>query len=118
MGLPGSGKSTLARKMVEKMNDVEWFNADEVRKEHNDWDFSEEGRLRQARRLRDLCDKSEYKHQVVDFICALEKQRTIFKPDFLIWMDTITEGRYEDTNKAFEPPKEWDMRYTKWHPAN
>ena len=43
MGLPGSGKTTLANELAPLLN-AKRLNADEVRKEANDWDFSEEGR--------------------------------------------------------------------------
>jgi len=110
MGLPGSGKTTLAKALVERL-EAEWFNADEVRTIYDDWDFSTEGRIRQARRLRFLADNRTHKHVVVDFIAALKEQRQIFKADFTIWMDTITEGRYDDTNKAFDPPlTEYNLR--------
>jgi adenylylsulfate kinase len=53
-GLPGSGKSTLAEQLAKLLNGV-WLNADEIRKEYNDWDFSMEGRIRQANRMRWSC---------------------------------------------------------------
>ena len=110
MGLPGSGKTTLARALVEKLQ-AEWFNADEVRSIYNDWDFSKEGRIRQAKRLRFLADNKTHKYVVVDFIAALKEQRKIFNADFTIWLDTIQESRFNDTNKAFEPPlSEYNLR--------
>lgn len=117
MGLPGSGKTTFAEKLMLTMQDVEWINADVVRKAHNDWDFSLEGRLRQALRLRDMADKSDARHVICDFVAPMAKQREMFEPDFLIWMDTIDFGRYEDTNALFEPPSKWDMRITEWSTA-
>ena len=60
MGLPGSGKTTLAEKLLAELHKngpAEWINADDVRKEFNDWDFSAEGRMRQARRMRVLADR-------------------------------------------------------------
>ena len=56
MGLPGAGKTTLANKLATKIISIR-INADEVRKKYNDWDFSEEGRDRQAKRMRDLSDQ-------------------------------------------------------------
>ena len=47
MGLPGAGKTTLANALAKKI-EAKRLNADEVRKEANDWDFSEEGRKRHA----------------------------------------------------------------------
>ena len=56
MGLPGAGKTTLAEELAPKLN-AKRLNADEVRKEANDWDFSEEGRKRQAKRMADFALK-------------------------------------------------------------
>ena len=56
MGLPGSGKTTLAEELAPMLN-AKRLNADEVRKEANDWDFSEEGRKRQAKRMADFALK-------------------------------------------------------------
>ena len=49
----GSGKTYLAERLVEYLGDkVACRNADKVREEANDWDFSiEEGRLRQNKRM-------------------------------------------------------------------
>jgi hypothetical protein len=96
---------------VPKINAV-WLNADKVRKEANDWDFSDDGRKRQAKRMRDLAQKaiSEGKYVVADFICPTEKTRNEFAADYVVWVDTIKSGRYEDTNKIFEPPKKFNFR--------
>ncbi len=109
MGLPGSGKTTLANKLVPMFNAV-WLNADQVRKEHNDWDFSPEGRTRQAERMKRLAQEAldDNRTVIADFVCPTEKTREDFKADYVIWMDTIKEGRFEDTNKMFEPPKHYD----------
>lgn len=115
MGLPGSGKTTLAQRLraeisVQTPYSVDWHNADEVRTRYNDWDFSPTGHIRQAMRMRELALQSDANYVIVDFIAALEDQRQIFQPDITIWMDTIDQGRYDDTNKMFEPPKEYDFR--------
>ena len=111
MGLSGAGKTYLAERLVPKINAV-WLNADKVRKEANDWDFSDDGRKRQAKRMRDLAQKaiSEGKYVVADFICPTEKTRNEFAADYVVWVDTIKSGRYEDTNKIFEPPKKFNFR--------
>ena len=113
MGLPGSGKTTLASNLVPLLN-AKWLNADEVRKEADDWDFSPEGRTRQAKRM--WTKAMEYKNQgfnvVADFVCPTPAARELFPADYIIWMDTIKEGRFEDTNKMFEPPKQYDFRVT------
>ena len=113
MGLPGSGKTTLAKKLIPMFNAV-WLNADEVRKEANDWDFSEEGRLRQAERMRLLAykAKSENRNVIADFVCPTEYTRKEFNADYTIWMDTIKEGRFDDTNQMFEKPKNPDFIVT------
>jgi len=111
MGLPGSGKTWLAERLMKELN-CAWFNADEMRKHANDWEFGEEARLRQARRMRNLAsfEKGEGRTVICDFICPLELTRYIFEADYTIWMDTIEEGRFEDTNKMFEKPENVDMR--------
>ncbi len=113
MGLPGAGKTTLASKLVPLLK-AKWLNADEVRKKANDWDFSEEGRKRQAKRMADLAEqiKKEGHYVVADFVCPTLKAREIFNPDFLIWVDTIKKSRFEDTNKIFEKPKNFDFKVT------
>jgi adenylylsulfate kinase len=120
MGLPGSGKTTFALKIQAEFNKrdvkVNWFNADEVRKKFDDWDFSEEGRMRQAQRMRDLCNESDTEINMVDMVAPLPEMRTTLNADWLIWMHTIEEGRFEDTNKAFVAPdiKEVNMKFPRW----
>ena len=113
MGLPGSGKTTLARMMAPRLNAV-WINADEVRKEADDWDFSEDGRRRQSLRMRSLAEGAVGNNRTVvaDFVCPTEKTREHFGADYVIWVDTIKEGRFEDTNKMFEEPTEYNTRVT------
>ena len=118
MGLPGSGKTTLAELLVPRLEAV-WFNADAVRTEiHKDLGFSEEDRLEHARRLGKLCEFScKYgSFAVADFVCPTEKARELFNADFTIWVDRIEEGRFEDTNKMFEPPVDYDVRLTSGTP--
>ena len=105
MGLPGSGKTTIAKLISEKLNAV-WINADEVRKQANDWDFSEEGRKRQALRMWTFAEEAldAGKIVVADFICPTEETRKQFNADYTVWMDTIEKGRFEDTNQIFEKP--------------
>lgn len=114
-GLPGSGKSTLAEELSKLLNGV-WLNADEIRKEYNDWDFSMEGRIRQANRMKYLSDGiiKANKIAVADFVCPTEEARKHFNADFSIWMNTINEGRYEDTNRIFEIPSNYDYKVTEW----
>jgi phosphopantetheine adenylyltransferase len=106
-GLPGSGKTYLAEKLVEYLGDkVAWFNADKVREEADDWDFSDEGRLRQNQRMIDLCVNAEVegKIAIADFVAPFESARNKFFADYEIFVDTIEEGRFEDTNKVFQRP--------------
>ena len=113
MGLPGSGKTTLAKLLAPMFNAV-WLNADEVRKEADDWDFSEEGRKRQSLRMWTYAEEAIEKNRnvVADFICPTEQTRADFNADYTIWVDTIKEGRFEDTNKMFEEPTKYDFRVT------
>ena len=119
MGLPGSGKTTLAKLLATQLDAV-WLNADEIRKKNNDWDFSEEGRNRQAKRMLNISEKliSQGKKVIADFICPTEKTRKYFNADFIIWMDTISKGRFEDTNKMFEKPKIYNFRVTEKNAEN
>ena len=110
-GLPGSGKTYLAERLVEYLGDkVAWFNADKVREEADDWDFSEEGRLRQNQRMIDLCINAELegKIAIADFVAPFESARNKFFADYEIFVDTIEAGRFEDTNKVFERPMATD----------
>ena len=114
-GLPGSGKTTLAKPFAELVGGVH-INADVVRTSYDDWDFSLEGRNRQASRMKYLADGVVMagKIAVCDFIAPTEEARTNFNPDFTVWMDTISRGRYEDTNDLFEPPEQVDYHIEKW----
>jgi adenylylsulfate kinase len=146
MGLPGAGKTYFAERLkkyleknggvhnmpVERMAQidavpstykftVQWFNADEVRKKYNDWDFSKEGRIRQSLRMAEFALKCQADFVICDFVAPLPEMRHNFKADWVIWMDTIDAGRYEDTNKAFVPPDIYDFRINeqnadKWVP--
>ena len=111
MGLPGAGKTTLARALQTRLNCV-WFNADEIRARYKDWDFSTEGRIRQSKRMRILADDSNNEYVIADFVAPLKQMRDLYAADYVIWMDTISAGRFEDTNQVFEPPETYDLRIT------
>ena len=133
MGLPGSGKTYFAerlKKYIEQHGEtknlasaemlpvtglnatVTWFNADDVRRKYNDWDFSKEGRIRQSLRMLEFALTADTDYVICDFVAPLVEMRNNFKADWTIWMDTIDAGRYEDTNKAFVPPTVYDFRIT------
>jgi hypothetical protein len=131
MGLPGSGKTYLAEALKKYLEthatradfgemlpitgfnaQVTWFNADDVRRKYNDWDFSKEGRIRQSLRMLEFALASNTEYVICDFVAPLVEMRNNFKADWTIWMDTIDEGRFEDTNKAFTPPEVYDFRVT------
>ena len=113
MGLPGAGKTTLASELVPLIN-AKWLNNDEVRRTANDWDFSEEGRKRQAKRMSDsaLQLKNEGNNVIADFICPTLEARKLFPADYIVWVDTIKKGRFEDTNQMFVKPEKFDFHVT------
>ena len=113
MGLPGAGKTTLANELAKSIK-AKRLNADEIRKAANDWDFSEDGRTRQAKRMSDaaLKLKSEGHNVIADFICPTPEARNLFPADYVIWVDTIKEGRFDDTNKMFVKPEKYDFHVT------
>ena len=113
MGLPGAGKTTLANELA-KLIKAKRLNADEIRKAANDWDFSEEGRTRQAKRMSDkaLKLKSEGNNVIADFICPTTEAINLFPADYVIWVDTIKKGRFDDTNQMFVKPEKYDCHVT------
>ena len=113
MGLPGYGKTTLANELAPLLN-AKRLNADEVRKAANDWDFSEEGRIRQSKRMADFAIKLKKNgnYVVADFVCPTPEARELFPSDYVIWVDTIKEGRFDDTNKMFVKPDKYDFHVT------
>ncbi len=137
MGLPGAGKTYFAERLKKYIEEnssfdsmpayrmaqyelppqhykskVDWFNADDIRRKFNDWDFSKEGRIRQSLRMFEFSIKCTGDYVICDFVAPLPEMRHNFKADWTIWIDTIDEGRYEDTNKAFVPPDVYDFRIT------
>jgi len=113
MGLPGAGKTTLANELS-KLIKAKRLNADEIRKAANDWDFSEEGRTRQAKRMSEeaLKLKSEGNNVIADFICPTQEARNLFPADYVVWVDTIKKGRFEDTNQMFVKPEKYNYHVT------
>ena len=116
IGLPGSGKTELAKALKERINAIH-LNADEVRATVNsDLGFAPEDRIEQARRMGEmarLISKQGVAPVIVDFVCPTDLTRVAFgKPDILIFMDTIAEGRFEDTNRMFEKPEAYDFKFS------
>lgn len=119
MGLPGSGKTYLAKRLQPLLK-AAWYNADRVRDMANDWDFSDKGRIRQANRMKTFADfeKLNDRFVICDFVCPTTKTREKFGADITIWMNTIKESRFEDTNNIFEEPKDVDFHITEWNDMN
>jgi adenylylsulfate kinase len=119
MGLPGSGKTYLTERLAPLL-EAAWYNADKVRDMANDWDFSDEGRSRQSQRMRAFADfeKSHNRFVICDFVCPNKLTRSNFDADITIWMDTIKEGRFEDTNKLFQNPENVTYRIKEWNEKN
>ena len=140
-GLPGSGKTWLAERLLDNIDNCAWFNADVIRTASNDWDFTPEGRARQANRMKTFADfeVSHGRSVICDFVAPTENSRLSFKPDYLIWLNTIKEGRvvenkkeeletakdlpfevenlensdaFKDTTRMFEPPSNADKIIT------
>lgn len=114
MGLPGSGKTTLAadlQYLLTTSYKSHWLNADKVREQFKDWDFSESGRDRQAKRMKNLAElHGQYNDVVIcDFVCPFEKTRNEFDADYVVFMNTISKSKYEDTNKIFESPTKFNF---------
>jgi len=116
-GLPGAGKTWLAQRLYQKFDNCAWYNADKIREMANDWDFTPEGRLRQATRMKNIADFEKVNNRwvICDFVCPTAHTRDIFDPDIRIWVDTISEGRFEDTNKIFEIPMTFDHHVNHWY---
>jgi len=132
MGLPGAGKTMLAgalktylethgdisygRALSQHIGDlnaqVTWFNADDIRRKYNDWDFSNDGRIRQSLRMFQFSIEAGGEYVICDFVAPLVEMRNNFKADWTIWVDTIREGRYADTNAVFVEPDVYDFRVT------
>lgn len=114
-GLPGSGKTYLAEKLATQLK-CAWYNADELRKMANDWDFSRSGRIRQSHRMKTIADFERQNSRTVicDFVCPTVETRNIFDPDFIVWMDTVSTSRFDDTNKVFVPVSDAHVRVTSW----
>ena len=112
MGLPGAGKTTLAKELAPMLNAV-WFNADEIRNNINTHlGFTEEDRIEQARRMGLLCEivnRADH-FAIADFVCPTPETRTAFNADFIVWVDRIKAGRFEDTNQLFVPPEKYDIK--------
>lgn len=108
-GLPGSGKTTLSSMLKNMLFDCTHLNADEIRMQYNDWDFSDAGRLRQCERMKELANKCQTAFVICDFVCPKQHYRDVLNADLTIWCNTITQSRFDDTNKIFEPPGKYDF---------
>lgn len=112
-GLPGSGKTTFAKFLIQQYIDNNipylWLNGDKVREDSNDWDFSMDGRLRQTVRMNNLANSIKDKDVIIDYVCPLEEYRYLISPSYLVYLDTGTDTKHENTKKIFEVPNRPDM---------
>jgi len=113
MGLSGSGKSELAKELAKLLPNNIRLNADEIREKYNDWDFSIEGRIRQAKRINELANKSNADYVIADFIAPTKESRDIFNADILIWVDTVKSSKYTNTDVIFQNPTQYDFKIPK-----
>src|SRR5258708_3626536 len=72
--------------------------------------FSEADRIEHARRMGWLCDQvvKAGGFAIADFICPTPAARAAFSAGaapFVIWVDRIKSGPYDDTNRLFVPPE-------------
>lgn len=108
IGLPGTGKTALAKEICRRTDAIH-LNADDVRSElSSDLGFSIEDRVEQSRRLGAMARliSSQGRLVVVDFVNPTEETRAAFgKADFVVWVDRIDQGRFEDTNRLWVKPK-------------
>jgi len=118
LGLPGAGKTTFASKLINRLSIKDkpfaWFNGDNVRYMYDDWDFSEEGRLRQTKRMAETANitKDNKILAICDYVCPKEDYRKLFDADLTVWIDTIKSSRFENTNQLFEEPQKYTLRVT------
>ena len=121
MGLPGSGKTTFAENLIDRLDELKisaaWYNADVVRELYDDWDFSLDGRLRQAQRMAEMASLCKQNNivAVCDFVCPTEYLREVFDADLIVWMNTVEECKYSDTNELFEYPWNYTYSITQFH---
>ena len=109
MGLPSSGKTTLAKELYKILPDCDWFNADKVRKQFNNWDFSNDGRIKQANKMAELANNSNKEFIICDFVAPTDEIRSLFDADFIVWLNTVNKSSYEDTNKIFINPLNYNF---------
>jgi len=124
-GLPGSGKSTLAEPFCKLINGV-WLNADKIRTLYDDWDFTPEGRMRQAQRMRHIADGVVMAGRiaVADFVCPTSAARAAFAADYTVFMDTLKVSKstkeaapgttFADTDRMFEPVQKSNYHVASW----
>ena len=114
-GLPGAGKTHFANRLAQMLGDAaEHWNADEVRKAANDWDFSDDGRLRQLQRMKSLAAQthSRERHAILDFVCPKQSYRDAIAADIIVWANRNPTRNFPDTLAAFEKPTEFDFMLT------
>ena len=63
-------------------------------------------------------EKTHGRFVVCDFVCPTKATRKNFDADIVVWMDTIKESNYKDTDSIFEEPQNINLRISEWNQYN
>ena len=94
MGRCGASNTRLAAELLEELHKngpAEHLSSEEIRKEFNDSDYSEDGEVRTAQRMRMIADRyvDNGWPVICDLICPTPYTRLIIDADITVWLDTV-----------------------------